>query len=142
MSLRTNRRARQVVRHCSRLLHYLNVAFVGLLFMVCFGLAGVTLRLSNGPIDLSWIAVLYGNNLQVTRGGVHLSFAHAALSWEGFQAGVDVPLGIRLTDVKVTDAEDRVLASANRAFASIAVGPLLVGRFSRANWSCTTEPLR
>ncbi len=129
MSLRTNHRARQVVRHCSRLLHYLNVAFVGLLFMVCFGLAGVTLRLSNGPIDLSWIAALYGDNLQVTRGGVHLSFANAALSWEGFQAGVDMPLGIRLTDVKVTDAEDRVLASAGHAFASIAVSPLLLGRF-------------
>jgi len=129
MSLRTNHRARQVVRHCSRLLHYLNVAFVGLLVMVCVGLAGITLRLSNGPIDLTWIAALYGNNLQVTRGGVHLSFAHAALSWEGFQAGVDVPLGIRLSDVRVTDAEDRVLASANRAFASIAVSPLLVGRF-------------
>src|SRR5580698_9058353 len=129
MSLRMNRRASQVVRHCSRLLHYLNVAFVGMLFMVCFGLAGLTLRLSNGPIDLSWIAVLYGNSFEVTHGGVRLAFAHAALSWEGFQSGVDVPLGIRLTDVKVTDAEDRVLATAGHAFASIAVSPLLLGRF-------------
>ncbi len=124
-----NRRASQVVRHGSRLLHYLNVAFVGMLFMVCFGLAGLTLRLSNGPIDLSWIAVLYGNSFEVTHGGVRLAFAHAALSWEGFQSGVDVPLGIRLTDVKVTDAEDRVLATAGHAFASIAVSPLLLGRF-------------
>ncbi len=69
-----NRRASQVVRHCSRLLHYLNVAFVGMLFMVCFGLAGLTLRLSNGPIDLSWIAVLYGNSFEVTHGGVRLAY--------------------------------------------------------------------
>ena len=120
-------RTRQVVRHCSRVAHYLNVVLIGLLFAVGLGLAALTVRLSNGPIDLTWIPALYGNRIELTRGGLHLSFDRAALSWKGFQNGVGVPLDIRLTDVRVTDAHERVLASARHAFASLALGPLVLG---------------
>ncbi|MFL5252237.1 MAG: AsmA-like C-terminal region-containing protein [Rhodopila sp.] len=122
------RRARQVARHCSLVLHYLNVALIGVLVVITIGLIAIAGRLSNGPIDVTWMAALYGNEIPLTRGGVHLSFGHAALSWEGFQSGASVPLDIRLTDVRVTDSEDRVLASAGHAFASVALGPLLLGR--------------
>ncbi|MBS0639353.1 MAG: hypothetical protein JSS43_05750 [Proteobacteria bacterium] len=123
------RRAGQVARHCSLLLHYLNVALIGLLVAVSLGIGAVALRLSNGPIDLTWIAALYGNSLQITRGGVHLSFADAALSWDGFQSGVGMPLNVRVTGVQVTDRQDRVLASAGKAFMSVSLGPLVLGRF-------------
>jgi len=123
------RTAGHVVRHTSRVAHRLIVAAMSLLFGVSLALAALAFRLSLGPIDLGWMAALTDNSFVLNERSVGLSFQTAALAWDGFQRGAGLPLDLRLTDVRVTDAGDQDVATARHAFVSFALAPLFLGRF-------------
>ena len=94
----------QAVRITGRFLHRLCT----LLLLVGVGasilVAGVAWRLSQGPLDLPWLAQRMQEVVNAESDPLRITIGHAALTWEGFRLGVDRPLDIRLLDIKVTDA--------------------------------------
>ena len=62
------------------------------------GLALFAWRLSQGPLDVAWLARRLEAAVE-TADGPRLSIGSAALAWEGFREGVDRPLDIRLTNM-------------------------------------------
>ncbi len=84
-------------------------------------------RLSYGPLELPWLAARLQAAINADS-PTRLSLGGAALAWEGFRAGVDRPLDIRVTDVSATDSAGKTIASVPRAEMSLSVGWLLLGR--------------
>ncbi len=123
------RTAGHVVWHTSRVLHLLIVMANSLLFGVSLALVALAFRLSLGPINMGWMGALIDNSFVLNDRSVGLSFQNAALAWDGFQHGVGLPLDLRLTDVRVTDAGGQDVATARHAFVSLALGPLFLGHF-------------
>ncbi len=121
------RTAGHVVRHGSRVVHALLVTAMGLLVATTVALAALALRLSSGPINLSWASASFGDRFILNGGGIGVSFDGVALAWDGFQSGVGFPLDLHLDNVRLTDAEARDVATARRAFVSLALGPLFLG---------------
>ena len=124
--------AGQAARHTGRLVH----ALVQLVFAIVLTsialLAVLSWRLSQGPLDLPWLAARMQAeaNLDVA---VHVTLGGAALAWEGFSAGVDRPFDIQVRNVVVTDPAGNRLAAVPRAEVSLSTGRLLRGQiFPRA----------
>lgn len=118
----------QAARHAGRLLHALLTIAMLLLLLAGAGLAVLTWRLSQGPMEVTWLArrleaVANGND-----GPTRLHIGRAALAWEGFRRGVDMPLDIRLTAVTATDAAGVQIADIPRAQVSLSPGSLLLAR--------------
>ena len=123
------RTAGHVVRHTSRVLHLLIVVVMSLLFGASLALVALAFRLSLGPIDLGWISTLRDNSFVFNDGSIGLSFQEASLAWDGFNRGVGFPLVLHLTEVRVIDVGGQDVATARQALVSMAIGPLLLGRF-------------
>jgi hypothetical protein len=96
------------------------------LFAAAVGLAMVW-RLSQGPLDLPWLAARLEQAFNADQNG-HLAIGSAALAWEGFSAGVERPIDIRLNDIVVTDAAGQRIATVPRAEVSLAAGWLILGK--------------
>ena len=60
-------------------------------------------RLSQGPVDLAWLTHRLEAAANANGGPTRLSIGSTALAWEGFRLGVDRPLDLRLTDIRLTD---------------------------------------
>ena len=67
------------------------------------GVAAVAWRLSQGPIDLPWLATRLEDAANANGGPTRLAIGSVALAWEGFRLGVDRSLDLRLTNVRVAD---------------------------------------
>jgi len=85
-------------------------------------------RLSQGPLELAWLAQRVEAAVN-TEGGPRLSIGSAALAWEGFRAGVDRPLDIRLRDIAATTATGEPIFTLPAAEISLSLRALLIGRF-------------
>ena len=86
-------------------------------------------RLSQGPVDLPWLASRLEEAANANGGPTRLTIGSAALAWEGFRLGVDRPLDLRLTNVTVIDAGGPSAdADIPRAEVSLSLGALLLGR--------------
>ncbi|MDR3537864.1 MAG: AsmA-like C-terminal region-containing protein [Acetobacteraceae bacterium] len=118
----------QAARSFARLLHTL--AHVAMAVAVVGGLllAAAAWRLSRGPVDLVWLTHRIEATVNADGGPTTLSIGSTALAWEGFARGVDRPLDLRLTDVRVTDAGGRRQVDVPRAEVSLSIGALLRGR--------------
>ena len=118
----------QAVRITGRFLHRLCT----LLLLVGVGasilVAGVAWRLSQGPLDLPWLAQRMQEVVNAESDPLRITIGHAALTWEGFRLGVDRPLDIRLLDIKVTDAGQGHSMVLPHVDVSLALGGLLMGR--------------
>ena len=122
------RLAGQAARHTGRVLHALvQLAFALVLTSVGL-LAALTWRLSQGPLELPWLASQLEQAANLDQTNSHLTLGSAALTWEGFTEGVDRPLDIRVTDVVVTDAHGNRLAAVPRAEVSLSTSRLLLGQ--------------
>jgi hypothetical protein len=112
----------------ARLLHWLaGVA----LFLVILSGVGLTLlgwRLSQGPLELPWLAHHIEATVNAEDNTTHFSIGSAALAWEGFNKGVDRPLDLRLRAVDVTDSGGARLISVPSAEVSLSLVGLLLGR--------------
>ncbi len=88
-------------------------------------------RLSQGPLDVAWLARRLEAGL-ATEQGPRLSIGIAAVAWEGFRMGVDHPLDIRLTDIVAIDPAGDPLGapvfSIPEASISLSLHALLLGR--------------
>jgi hypothetical protein len=119
----------RVIVHTSRLLHRLLVTAIGFVAVVSVLMAAGAWRLSQGPIELGWLADRLRAILSDEAGPVHVSFGSLMLAWEGFNKGVDYPLDLDITEVDITDASGRSLAAAPQAHLTFSAAAMLLGRF-------------
>ncbi len=85
-------------------------------------------RLSQGPVDLAWFTHRLEAAANANGGPTKLSIGTTALAWEGFRLGVDRPLDLRLTDIRLTDTDGQRHVEIPRAEVSLSLGALLLGR--------------
>nr|WP_294548359.1 AsmA-like C-terminal region-containing protein [uncultured Rhodopila sp.] len=119
----------RVIVHTSRFVHRLLVAAIGFAAVVSVVLAAAAWRLSQGPIELGWLADRARAVLSDDPEPVHVTFGSLLLAWEGFNKGVDYPLDLAMTGIDITDASGRRLAFAPQAHLTFSVAALLLGRF-------------
>ncbi len=117
----------QAARHTGRALHFVCTATLFATVLTASLIAVLAWRLSQGPLDVRWLA----NRLETaadTGGKARIAIGSAAIAWEGFRRGVDMPLDIRLANVAATDAAGLRIADIPRAEISLSPEALLLGR--------------
>ena len=108
-------------------LHLLVRVLFGLAILVLLGMGALAWRLSEGPIALPWLAHRIEAAVNEKGGPTRLSIGGASLEWQGFRLGVDHPVDVNLTALRVIDAKGAVLDQVSRLAVSVALPPLLVG---------------
>ena len=119
----------RVIVHTSRIVHRILVTAIGFVAVLSVLLAAAAWRLSQGPIDLGWLADRARAVLSDDAEPVHVTFGSLLLAWEGFNKGVDYPLDLAITGIDITDASGRRLAAAPQAHVTFSAAALLMGRF-------------
>lgn len=91
------------------------------------GLAGLSWRLAQGPLDMGWLAHWIEARHNTPDAPGHLRIGGAVVQWQGFGGGAGRALDLRLRDVELTGAAGAV---AEVAVADLALSPgeLLRGR--------------
>lgn len=112
--------------------HRLITFSLALLLLGLIAAGALAWRLSQGPLEITWAARRLEaaiNNAAVEGGrDARLTIGGAALVWEGFRAGVDRPLDIRLNDIQASDATGAILFAVPQAEISLSIRALLFGR--------------
>lgn len=109
-------------------MHLLLILAIGFLVIASGLLAGLSWRLSQGPIDVAWLAEPVREALIDDSAPVRISFDRLALAWEGFHKGVDYPLDLRVANISVTDPAGRPLVVAPDAHLTFSFAGLMMGR--------------
>ncbi|HTW25662.1 MAG TPA: AsmA-like C-terminal region-containing protein [Acetobacteraceae bacterium] len=115
-----------VGRHSFRLVRLLLEIALALTLLLAIAIGALAWRLSQGPIDLPWLAHRLEIAANTPPTATHYRIGGAALAWEGFK-GVDRPLGVRLTAVQAIGPHGAVLDEIPRAEASFSLLSLLQG---------------
>ncbi len=91
------------------------------------GLAALTWRLGQGPLDVGWLAHRIEAMANTPGAMVRVSVGGAAIKWQGFGEGAGRALDLQLRDVQLSSVGE---AAAAVAVADLALSPaeLLVGR--------------
>ncbi|HEY8289638.1 MAG TPA: hypothetical protein VIG49_10230, partial [Acetobacteraceae bacterium] len=110
------------------LLHRLVALVLGAAILLLVVVAATAWRLSQGPVELSWLSRRIENAVNADGGPLRLSVAGTALAWEGFRLGVDRPLDLRLTGIVLTDAGGQTVMTLPHGALSLSLRSLLVGR--------------
>jgi hypothetical protein len=84
-------------------------------------------RLSQGPMAVDQLARILESNFN-SEGGARIAIGSAALAWEGFGLGVDRPLDIRVTDVRLFDRSGAEVVALPEGEVSLGLRALLLGR--------------
>ncbi|HME23488.1 MAG TPA: AsmA-like C-terminal region-containing protein [Acetobacteraceae bacterium] len=109
-------------------LHWLATLAITLAVLGGVGVAAIAWRLSQGPVDLAWFTSRLEDAANANGGPTRLTIGSAALAWEGFSKGVDRPLDLRLTDIRVIDPAGGRRMNIPRAEVSLSIYELLFGR--------------
>lgn len=113
---------------CAMLLHWLGTVAITAAVLVSVGLAAISWRLSQGPVDLPWLTSRLEDAANAGGGPTRLSIGTVALAWEGFRRGVERPLDLRVTNVVATDQAGGRRISIPIAEVSVSFYELLLGR--------------
>ncbi len=122
------RLAGQAARGIGWVLHHAGTLVMVLALGAGIGLGGLAWRLSQGPVELAWLAKRMQAAANAESGTLIISIGGAALTWEGFRLGVDRPLDIRLRDVTATDPAGGHSVVVPQVDFSLALEGLLLGR--------------
>ena len=114
-------------RIASHALHFIVEALLGILGILALAGCLLAWRLSQGPIDITWLAAREQHYL--TGAGAHLSIGSAALAWEGF-VDPGSAIDIRWTNVTITDRNGVQLARLPQGRVSLAAARLIFGQIS------------
>lgn len=103
---------------------------LGIVMLAALGIGVGLWRLSQGPIDLAWLA--RGLEAETNHGNhpIHLEIGTLSLAWEGWHGAVDRPVDFRLANLRARDPNGRQIAVIPRAEISLALGPLLKGQLA------------
>jgi AsmA-like C-terminal region/Protein of unknown function len=109
-------------------LHRLATIALGTAVILAVLLAAAAWRLSQGPVDIGWFTRRLEAAANANGVSTRLSIGTTALAWEGFRLGVDRPLDLRLTDIRLTGTSGVRHVEVPRAEVSLSLGALLLGR--------------
>ncbi len=109
----------------SHLLHLVVEAVLGVLGVLAIAGCVLAWRLSQGPIDITWLAQREQHYL--TGAGAHLTIGGAALAWEGF-VDPGSPIDVRWHDIAVTGADGMVLARLPAGRVGLSAARLVFGQ--------------
>ena len=118
----------QAARGLAALLHLLAHAALGIAVLLLAFLSIAAWRLSQGPVDLSWLTARLEAAANAEPGNLHVSVGSSALAWEGFRHGVDQPLDLRLSNLQISDRGGRQHVDIPKAEVTISLFALLLGR--------------
>jgi AsmA-like C-terminal region/Protein of unknown function len=118
----------QAALHIGRLAHWLVTLAITLALLTGAAAAALAWRLSQGPVDLPWLATRLEAAANANGGPTRLAIGSVALTWEGFRLGVDRPLGLHLTNVTVADPAGKQRLDVPSAEVSLSLRALLRGR--------------
>lgn len=112
-------------RGLALVLHRLATLVLGTVVILSVLLSAAAWRLSQGPVNLAWFTHRLEAAANANGGPTRLSIGSTALAWEGFRAGVDRPLDLRLTDIRLMDKSGVPRVDIPRAEVSLSLGALL-----------------
>lgn len=122
------RLAGQAGRHAGRLLHALARLVLALAVLGMAAIALLSWRLAQGPIDLAWLTQTLLSRVNAPYAPLHLDLGAVSLAWEGFSAGADQPLDLRLSGLRLSDPTGVAVLEAPHAALSVSFGWLLLGQ--------------
>jgi len=123
------RQGRTVLRHCGRGLRFLVGLSIGLSLAVAVAFGALVWRLSQGPIEVAWLAREIEAQVNATSPGRQIEIGTATLAWEGLGA-TDRPLDIRLSDVRFRDTVSATLVTVPHAAVSLSLRRLILGQIA------------
>lgn len=118
----------QAAREAGGALHTMLSLVVGLAMLLVIGLAVLSWRLSQGPLDLPFVVDRFDALASAATGGANVSISKAELVWHGFQSGFAAPLEIRVSNVAWRDAAGQRIAEVPEIEVALSVSALLRGR--------------
>ena len=131
-------RGERTLRTCggalARAAHGLAVVLIAFAVLTGVGLAGLSWRLAQGPLDIGWALRWIVNAANPAGSPTRIGIGSAVVKWQGFDEGADRALDLQLRDIRVLDAGTPVaeLASADMALSPAALlrGELVPRRVS------------
>jgi hypothetical protein len=112
------------------LLHRLVTLAITLALLAGIAVAAIAWRLSQGPVDISWVASRLEAAANANGGPTRLAIGSVALTWEGFRLGVDRPVDLRVTNITLIDQAGGRRMDIPRAEVSLSLYALLFGRIA------------
>lgn len=112
--------------HCARMAHRITQMALALLIAGLVAVAGLSLRLAQGPLDVAPLARRLAEAGSTADRLV--SIGGADLAWAGWQSGLDRPLELVLHDVAVTGSNGQPIARVPMARVSVSILQALQGR--------------
>ena len=116
------------IHHTSKAVHRLLILGTGFLVVASCLLVAGAWRLAQGPVDLGWLADQARAAFIDDPAAERVSFDRLELAWEGFHKGGDYPLDLRVSNLVVSDAQDRRLLAAPSVHFTLSFAGLLHGR--------------
>lgn len=116
-----------MVRTSGRLLNALLALVLMLAVASTMGIGALAWRLSQGPLAIDQLARLLEGHFN-SEGGARITIGGAALAWEGFGLGIDRPLDIRVSDVRLFDKAGAEVVALPEGEVSLGLRSLLLGR--------------
>ena len=101
---------------------------LGLTVIVALAIAALTWRLSLRPLESPWLTAQVRAELARTAPSAQVTLGQAGIFWEGFSAGLESPIDLRLHELSIRRADGSRIQIPD-ARVSLAVLPLLQGRF-------------
>lgn len=120
-----------------RFLHRLLLLVLALGVTVVAVVAGLAWRLSQGPMDVGWVARRAEAAFNTPDQSGHLLIGGATLAWAGFADGPGRELELRLQNVRLLGADEQPVAAVNTVGVNLAMGLLLLGRVVPRDVSAT-----
>jgi hypothetical protein len=114
---------------CGRWTHRLAQLALALTLLAIVAVAALSVRLSQGPLPLDWLARRLTAMANADDAATRLSVGSAAIAWQGLHAGLDSPLELVLGDITLADRHGQSL-HLPRAAITLAMRPLLQGRLA------------
>lgn len=93
----------QAAKLAGRFLHFCTACLIGLAVLGAVLAMVLTWSLSRGPLELNWLATRIERMLNAPDNPTRVTVGHVALTWDGFQHGLESPIDLRLTDIAISD---------------------------------------
>ena len=117
--------AGQAALALGRWLHGALTVVMAIVLIGTVAAGGLAWRLSQRPLDITWLVRRIEQASVPTDDGVHVDIRSAALAWEGWRLGLDHPLDIRVAGVTAARPGRPPIAQIPEAEISLSFGWLL-----------------
>jgi hypothetical protein len=103
---------------------------LGVVVIVLLGLAALGWRLTQGPVELDFLARAIEDGVNAPDGETVVEVGRAAIGWQGWEEGRLTPLDLRLSAVRILGRDGAVRAEMPEASVTLSLPWLLRGEFA------------